>query len=854
MKWKFNEFENTPELSSDIEWMLQSGQVSRIYFLEALTEAFYLAILRLTTTLLDDTDAAREATRKIFLKAILNVHQYRSQLGVHAWLFKISYTMILQIQWREKVWRWIENIFSIKGELTSPASSDPGSKQDEALWKAIDGLNDACRNVLILQHANGLSPDQISTITGLNLTKVTDLQDQAVLELSRSGFGADNNIEEILSPSLERRWPQAQLTTEEIRAYARSIEGNAGREHSLQRGMTTMKEIAIIGFAILLVFLMIWGGNRFFLRTDEGPAREGSSLSTGQKPREKYTPVSEKQLSAMVTTTPDRSGNNESFNQRPTATPTPTGVFYYVKQGDTLAGISSQVGVSPDELAIYNRIPDGATLTPGVALVIPGSLPEGRNLSATPVPIAVRLDSNIRPETSQDVLKLLNPEIFPFNTLWIDAIVVSPGSEDFLEVSSRFQVWLSERQFLMIGGPDGNQPAEVGIGMGGSIYVANPREGQPFFVDRTNIHDQPPMSIPLLFGLMMLFDFYNESAYSEFSVLGESVIAGRQVWVVNQSDKDDSQQALLWIDKETGLSLHVRRLDTPGFLKDVGEFRPIEVVVRSVAYDVDFPQELFNYSLPWRGGYAKDYSGLPISPGDSLTYASSDELVETMDKQAPPENFDLGLSRLSFVYPVESGALPHMTSTDVYAGDYYLGPIKMGVPWYASCQRSVDGEKIVFQIGSNGGADPTQRLGGFYYADLMLPDKIYRLQPAEPGANQDFAISPDSRTVAVWGCSGRDDSCGVYLHDMGTHKWRMLAPSEEGAADFTWSPDGKSLAWMNAGNVVIVMDVESGKISYTSDYDALNQAPPVGSPMKDWGVTFPPQKGGLEGCTFPPPG
>jgi hypothetical protein len=82
----------------------------------------------------------------------------------------------------------------------------------------------------------------------------------------------------------------------------------------------------------------------------------------------------------------------------------------------------------------------------------------------------------------------------------------------------------------------------------------------------------------------------------------------------------------------------------------------------------------------------------------------------------------------------------------------------------------------------------------------------------------------------------------------------MLAPSEEGAADFTWSPDGKSLAWMNAGNVVIVMDVESGKISYTSDYDALNQAPPVGSPMKDWGVTFPPQKGGLEGCTFPPPG
>jgi hypothetical protein len=229
-----------------------------------------------------------------------------------------------------------------------------------------------------------------------------------------------------------------------------------------------------------------------------------------------------------------------------------------------------------------------------------------------------------------------------------------------------------------------------------------------------------------------------------------------------------------------------------------------------------------------------------------------DQLVPVKEKSAPPENFDPGKSQLTFSYPVGAAPLPHLAATGIFADGYYLGQVEMSVPWYASCQRSKDGEKIVYQVGSQGRADPTNRSGGFYYVDLKSVDHVYRLQPAEPGADQDFAISPDSRTVAVWGCSGRDDTCGVYLHDMDTHKWRLLAPSEEGANSFTWSPDGKSLAWMNAGDILIVMDVDTGKIIYTSEYEAYTQAPTVGSPLDDWGVTFPPPIKGLEGCTSPP--
>jgi hypothetical protein len=129
--------------------------------------------------------------------------------------------------------------------------------------------------------------------------------------------------------------------------------------------------------------------------------------------------------------------------------------------------------------------------------------------------------------------------------------------------------------------------------------VANPGEGQPFFEDRTALLDKPPISMQLFFGMLMLFGDSNEATSSQFSVLGESMIADREVWVVNQSSTEGNPQALLWLDKETGLNLHVERLDSPEFLNNVGEFRPDELTVQSVAYDVDFPQQLFNYRLPW---------------------------------------------------------------------------------------------------------------------------------------------------------------------------------------------------------------------------------------------------------------
>ncbi len=854
MKWKLSDYEKGPELSSDIEWMLQSGQVSRAFFLETLTGTYYVIILRLATSLLDDTTAAREATRKTFLQAVMDVHRYRSQVGVETWLYRIAYQTCVRVQQRERIWKGIERVFSLKGELTNPASEDPPSKQDHLVWQAVDRLGDPARNILILQFANGWNAEQIAAVTEIDLAQVNEIIEQAQIEISKEILPLDESLEAAFSRSLGMRWPITHPTIEETHEYARSIERKAGGRHSVQRRVTTLKEMAIIGLAILLVFLMIWGGNRFFLRSEEGSGLPGSASTRAQNQSEKVRTTPEKRLVVARTQTPFPSARGELLSPRLTSTPTPTGVFYTVQEGDTLAEISAQLGASPDELIHFNRIPDGAVLSPGKVLVIPGSLPDGRVLRATPVtPVAHRIPVK-QPETSADVLHLLNPDIYPFNTLWLEAELLSypSGYESLPATRSRFQVWLSQRQFLMVGGLLGEEPEEVGIGSGGRFYVSKPGSSEFFFKDLTSSYDQPPMSVPVFFGLMMLFGESDEIAYSNFSVLGESIVAGREVWVVDQSSKDGNRQAFLWLDKETGFSLHVRRLDVPSMIGNLGQYRPREVIVKAIAYDVDFPQELFNYALPWRGGYAQDYTGEPASIGDNRSTLPEDGFASQRTTQTLPEDIDLSLSRLSFAFPAVSDSQSTMDGTDIYADGQYLGQVQMGVPWDADCRRSKNGLKIVYsRIQDNSGGSVISS-DGIYYVDLRRLDEVYQLLPADGDTEGDFAISPDNRTVAYWGCSGSEGSCEVYLHDMETHQSHKLVDNQEGVGDFVWSPDGELLAWMTSDNGVSIVEVSHGKIIYSTDREATTQTLNPDLPLKDWKVGFPPQHVGLEGCILPP--
>ncbi len=76
-------------------------------------------------------------------------------------------------------------------------------------------------------------------------------------------------------------------------------------------------------------------------------------------------------------------------------------------------------------------------------------------------------------------------------------------------------------------------------------------------------------------------------------------------------DEQMAPEVEISIDKETGFILKYARQDRSRQDRETRAFSPLDVVIASIEYNVDFPQDLFNPRLPWRGGYAWEHSGAP---------------------------------------------------------------------------------------------------------------------------------------------------------------------------------------------------------------------------------------------------
>lgn len=844
MKWKFDDIDKAPELSHDLEWMVQSGQVSRQLLLETLANTYYKPIYRLAISLLGDRSAADAVVKEIFAYLVLNLHHYRSQMGIEIWIYQIAYRKCRRALRRERFWKTMDWWASSPGQFTDPLSSEPLTDFDKTLWKQIDSLDETHRIPLVLRYGNGWEIPLISKVVGYDEDHVGQLLLAGVMHLVGQIQAAWENPEVALQASLTVRWANIQPSS--VQTFLEHMNIRTSRQATLRGGAATLKELMLVGLAVIFVLLVLWGGNRYFLGEEQLPSED-----TGAGSGSFITPIPSSGA-ANVTPSPVSEGvGTQNDINGPSPTPTPTGVFYYVKQAESLTSIAGTLGVSEELLKSFNRLEDDDTLAPGQALVIPGSIPTARALRATPVTPVVRSRVPPAPESSDDVFNLLNPDEFSFQTLWFSAEVSTHIKSNLMPPSkiTQMQVWISPRQFLLLGGRQGEEPQEVGIGMRRRLYLSNPGSNQPWFQRWNSRFSDPFNDSSLLYGLNLLFGDIGDLAVSEFVVLGESRIAGRDTWMVSQLNNQDERLGMLWLDKETGFIMRYRRMTDPEFNPETGQYFPDMIDVKSVAFDVDFPQELFDISLPWRGGYAADYTGKPgipeIGGNDRIGY------LEDLDRRIPelPEGYDLSQSRLRFRFPIGSERVISMARTDIIADGYYLGRINMGNPWNVSCQRSADGDSIVYRTFSSNKDDIISLSNGPYYLSLRKPLEIRRIVPSANRAGSDYAISPDSRYVTLWACERNGDPCGVYLHDIESHSWRRLIDVQDEMGAFVWSPEGDQLAMISENDAILIVGIQDGEVSYSSEGDEI---PIPGSPLEDWGVEFPPVYGGLEFCINPP--
>lgn len=278
MKWKYSDFDKGPELSPDLEWMVQSGQVSRQVFAETLVKTYYAPIYRLALSLLNDRSAAQTACREVFSQAILGVHQYRSHLGINAWISQIAYRAIKAALRRERFWRGVEKLMNGRGQFTDKLSDRPQSAADQFVWLQVDNLNDAERIPFVLYFANGWQPEQIASALGINPQQVRERLQQCLARFAHLGEDSPPDLESWVRSSLQRRWSLPDMDEEDVRRFLIKIQRHTGQRSLMRNGAATTREVILLGIALVIVILAIWGGNRYFLQPESDASSPGSRL------------------------------------------------------------------------------------------------------------------------------------------------------------------------------------------------------------------------------------------------------------------------------------------------------------------------------------------------------------------------------------------------------------------------------------------------------------------------------------------------------------------------------------------------------------------------------------------------
>ena len=143
-----------PDLAPDLEWMLTSGQVSSAVLLERLLQEYYPRIFQLAYLILNDRSAAGEATRQVFVEAMLAAHRYTDTMSVDLWLYRIAWKVCLKAASRRR---------------SRPETSDSlrsGLQEDACLWRAVAALAINPQRLLGMNLLLGWSEERISQVTG----------------------------------------------------------------------------------------------------------------------------------------------------------------------------------------------------------------------------------------------------------------------------------------------------------------------------------------------------------------------------------------------------------------------------------------------------------------------------------------------------------------------------------------------------------------------------------------------------------------------------------------------------------------------------------------------------------------
>jgi DNA-directed RNA polymerase specialized sigma24 family protein len=149
-----------PELASDLEWLLLSGQTNPGELLLHLVDDIGAGLHLLMQCMFDDAEAADNAMVETLTEIVLNRNRYQSDKAVKVWLFSLALDTAWQLR---RGWK--------RGLAASISLMQDGSrlslKQTDSIPEWMEYLPEQSRLITLLNRYIGLEQNEIAQVLGI---------------------------------------------------------------------------------------------------------------------------------------------------------------------------------------------------------------------------------------------------------------------------------------------------------------------------------------------------------------------------------------------------------------------------------------------------------------------------------------------------------------------------------------------------------------------------------------------------------------------------------------------------------------------------------------------------------------
>ena len=415
--------EEPNELSSDLEWMLESGQADREMLLDALLQEHYIPVYRLSLAMLGEMVAAHQAAMQTIGLALMDYPPRRGRLQLKPWLY--GHAM-----------RSINRLISGKPrvEPATPSSASIefcevfatyGLKERYALtfryllnWEAEDiaallRVNEHAVQVQ-LDLSRGRLFDALKGEIGAAPAPLAGLSDEQI----RANEGAYQDSH--LAETFRSCWPAPDLSETDWQRIRTQVEDFPALKLPFWQHFPGWREPVLILMTILIIISL---GLGLGIILGERILPEFSIFSPDRTPSIQPIGMVERQFPPE--------GEAQAY-------------LYRVLAGDDLASVSLALDLPQESLLELNEIYSDTQLVPGQGLVVvPYAVNHPPPTVVPPAPRGRQL--NMR-DNSSTITQVIHSSAGYWNTLWIDAQSVDYGPVGYIGAPRiyRAQTWVDQ--------------------------------------------------------------------------------------------------------------------------------------------------------------------------------------------------------------------------------------------------------------------------------------------------------------------------------------------------------------------------------------------------------------------------